>query len=428
MSSSVDPLPSNIPQPPAAGPNSVIVDPVKAQVTGQQATDPPYEFWITNTKLNVKSNDRRLNEDPKALQQFLLTHATNRPTVLVACRGTHEEWRPTRDGGDTRVVTDFSFVVDISNALLPAETYGAPVWVVGDEEPANRGRSWRQVESKPPTPAPLEAGSSSGRRRKATALERKQNLDDFQLRETGGAPPWASRSTPDANSKGFRLLLPEDRARFEHATVYYVSNFTDLNLQVPTITLADWTEEYCASRSPLKEFRFQRTVYGWDLNDMERRIKSTLRYCHTGAARKEEVKVYIKGAEVIVRPKTVLWTLLGSGYITALLSLVLIYPLILWPIKQMTSRCWKVAGSSFGFRRWQHLEDSRPGESPAQYVARAPQSGLEAKDLRVSPRGGLSRVVGQTFNQWYEANQLMFSTAASGRVINSVNNPIVVEG
>ncbi|KAG8944938.1 hypothetical protein FRC00_010343, partial [Tulasnella sp. 408] len=132
----------------------------------------------------------------RALEQFLLTHASGRPTVLIECLGTHEKQEPDGPCGDTKtvVVTDFHFAVDVSNALLPADTYGAPVWLVADEEPAKRGRYWHQIDldpNPPRTPANLEAGSLPLQRRAACHLEIKDGIDDAQRRKALGLPPWA---------------------------------------------------------------------------------------------------------------------------------------------------------------------------------------------------------------------------------------------
>ncbi|KAG8955969.1 hypothetical protein FRC04_006417 [Tulasnella sp. 424] len=389
---------------------------------GPSTNASPYSFWTTNTRKNVKTNDSRLNHDPQALQHFILTHASGRPTVLIECWGTHQVETTDREG-DKKVttVTDFHFTVDISSALLPANTYGAPVWVVADEEPAKRGKYWRQIDYDPnppqaQRPANLEAGRSPLQRRTATPLERKQGLDDTQSRRTRGLPPWTPVSAQTPNPTGARLLFPGDRLRFQNI----LSNFT-----APTKTLDEWAEEYCASRSPLKEFRFIRTVYGWNLDEVQRQVASSLASCHSGKGKKEIVKVIIKGDKVVIRPKSLLWWIFGLGFLRFWFYITLVYPIILWPIKKfLLGRCWEVAGSSFAFVRYEHLEDSRHGETVAQYIARVPQA-PQATDLIVTSRG-ISKIVGQRFTDWYLVNSHHF-TSAAGRARNTVQgNPIVV--
>ncbi|KAG8916229.1 hypothetical protein FRC01_003289 [Tulasnella sp. 417] len=389
----------------------------------------PYSFWITRKKKNVKSKESILNQNPQALQQFLLTHAYDRPTVLIKCTGSHEISSPSGTFGvsDTETVKDFDFTVDISNVLLPVDAYGAPVWVVANEEPAKRGKHWRQIDhdanSQNPLRNPADIEASQLLRRRATPLERKQGLDDAQRRRELGLPPWACVSTQTPDQTGVHLLFPVDRVRFENASFCTIEDFSDSNLPSPAKSLGEWTEEFCASRSPLKEFRFQRTVYGWNLEEAERKILSLIENCHQGDRKKTTVKIVIKGRKIVVRPNSSLWWLYENDYLKKLFYITFIYLIIMWPIKKLLlGRCWKVAGSSFAFVRYEHLEDSQPGETVAQYIARVPQS-PPAKDLKATPRG-VSIVVGQPFKNWYSANSHIISSAASGR--KKDGDPIVL--
>lgn len=381
--------------------------------------------------MSVKSGENMLNQNPEALQQFLLMHAYDRPTVLIKCKGTHEQWCSSGGFGGpaTETVTDFDFTVDISSALLPVDTYAAPVWVVADEEPAKRGRYWRQIDHNPssqnPLHVPADIEASQLLRRRATPLERKQALDDAQRRKELALPPWARVSTLTTDQTGARLLFPTDRLRFENTSFCTIEDFSDDNLPSPTKSLAEWTEEYCATRCPLKEFRFERTVYGWDLEEVERKILSLLADRHAGDRKKTSVKVIIKGRKIVVRPNTSLWWLYENDYLKALFYITFIYLIIMWPIKKfLLGRCWKVAGSSFAFIRYEHLEDSLPEETVAQYIARVPQP-PQAKDLKATSRG-ISKVVGHRFTDWYLSNSHFISSAASRREKGGERNPIVL--
>ncbi|KAG9049222.1 hypothetical protein FS837_010858 [Tulasnella sp. UAMH 9824] len=416
--------------PPKAETSGTVADAVAPNAPTSTPNISPYTSWITNRRLNVKSHDREINQDPYALQQFLLTHASGRPTVLIECKGTHEEDQGTdSDGNKTaRIVTDFHFTVDVSSALLPADTYGSPVWVVADKEPAKRGRYWRQVDYDPnpaQTPANLEAGPSLLQRREATRLERQLGLENAQRRKVLALPPWACISAQTPDPTGARLLFSGDRLRFENAAVCANQDFSDGNLAPPSKALADWAEEYCASRSPLKEFRFIRTVYGWNLSEIQRHVTSSLSSCHSGNDKKETATMIVKGTKIIVRPNNPLWWLYGLGIFRWFLYVTRIYPLIMWPIKRyLLGRCWKVAGSSFAFLRYDHLADSKPGETVAQYVARVSQT-PPANDLKVTSRG-ISKIVGQRFADWYSANGQAFSSAAIIGNKSGKRNPIVV--
>ncbi|KIO32369.1 hypothetical protein M407DRAFT_18680 [Tulasnella calospora MUT 4182] len=413
-SSLADPLTSCSPQAAsfASATNVLAPNPPAVAINGS-----PYSSWITNMRLNVKSHDKRLNQDAHALEQFLLTHATGRPTVLIECDGTHQEVKLSTRGKDKTVtVTDFHFTVDVSNALLPADTYGAPVWVVADKEPAKRGRYWHQIDYDP-NPASLEAGTSPHRRKTAPLLERMLVRDYARLRKSW-LPPW-TRLSAQSPTGGVRLLLPGDRIRFKDISA---QGYLDFDMGPPSKTLAEWTEEYCASRSPLKEFRFIRTVYGWSLDEVQQMVKRTLATCHSGDHRKETVNVIIKGRKVIVRPNNPLWWLYGLGFLRVFFYITLIYPLIMWPIKRyLLGRCWKVAGSSFAFVRYEHLEDSEPGETIAEYIARVPQAPPES-NLKVTSRG-ISSIVGQRFEDWFSANKQTIINAA---VSKAYGGPIVI--
>ncbi|KAG8920436.1 hypothetical protein FRC01_000752 [Tulasnella sp. 417] len=424
-STSYPPQPLPLPGPDPAR-NVITLNPSEPGTRGL-----PYSFRISRKKKNVKSKESILNQNPQALQQFLLTHAHDRPTVLIRCMGSHEiPYSGTALGGpSTEPVTDFDFTVDISSVLLPVDAYGAPVWVVANEEPAKRGRHWRQIDLDPSSqsalhnPADIEA--SQLLRRRATPLERKQALDDAQRRKELGLPPWACVSTQTPEKTGVHLLFRTDRVRFENASFCAIEDFSDSNLPSPTKSLAGWAEEYCASRSPLKEFRFQRTVYGWNLEEVQREILSLVERCHRGDKKKTTVKIIIKGRKIVVRPNSSLWWLYENEYLKKLFYITFIYFIFMWPInKLLLGRCWKVAGSSFAFVRYEHLEDSQPGETVAQYIARVPQP-PQAEDLKVTPRG-ISIVVGQRFRDWYSTNSQIISSAACRREKGGDRNPIVL--
>ncbi|KAG9042912.1 hypothetical protein FS837_010233 [Tulasnella sp. UAMH 9824] len=124
----------------------------------------------------------------------------------------------------------------------------------------------------------------------------------------------------------------------------------------------------------------------------------------------QTVNIIVNGTKVIVRLNNPLWWLFGLGFFKIFLYITLIYPIIMWPIeKDLLGRCWKVAESSFAFVRHKHLEDSRPGEAVAQYIARVREA-PPAKDLKVTSRG-ISKVVGQRFTDWYKINKQAFRAA-----------------
>ncbi|KAG8955963.1 hypothetical protein FRC04_006411 [Tulasnella sp. 424] len=277
----------------------------------------------------------------------------------------------------------------------------------------------KALSTKPPSIKPRALSI-----RKAAPLERKQGLEDAQCRKDLGLPPWASISAQTPDLTGARLLLPSDRLRFENASVCAVEDFSDCDLVAATKTLDDWAEEYCASWSPLKEFRFIRTVYGWDPDEVQRQVASSLAPFHYENNTKETAIIIVKGNKVVVRPRNLLWWVYGLGFFRFWFYITIVYPVILWPIKKLLlGRCWTAAGSSFAFVRYEHLEDSKPGETVAQYIARVPQA-PQAKDLKATSRG-ISKTVGQRFTDWYSVNGRHFYAAATQKSKAGQKNPTV---
>jgi hypothetical protein len=163
----------------------------------------------------------------EALYRFLLSQAEIPPAFLVHCRGTHTRSvsSSSGSGSSTETVTDFSFY--IGQRVLPQATQ----WTVGDDEPVYRGRMVR--ETRLPGSA-TEAESAVIKRFKAWSQERTAR----------GLPPWVGPRDAASREPGYRagaVLAPRE---------------TDVLKS--SWTLRQWADDYCKSRTRLKEFIYEK--------------------------------------------------------------------------------------------------------------------------------------------------------------------------
>lgn len=224
----------------------------------------PYqaEYDVTSSG-DIFSHDRHLNEDGEhlyyvsfprgshpisypgeALYQFLRTHATVPPNLILKCRGTHAETRirhvtrtETHNGRTTtrtepetytETVVDFDFSIDISQhlRLLP------PVyWTVPDDEPAYRGGTRREV---------LTDVISGVRRVPRRVLKAGKVWRANRAR--WGLPPWLNQMNGGPIA---RRAAPAD----------------ELLPMRSELSLRQWADMYCASHKSMKEFKFHKVRY-----------------------------------------------------------------------------------------------------------------------------------------------------------------------
>lgn len=350
------------------------------------------------------------------------------PRVIVHCRGTHEEESTDSDGRTTTTdVPDFDFDVDITSALIQTPQ-DVCLWTVPDGEPAYRGKLWRQVDDVL-SPQSDRLGNPRSppqiRRRIATSVERIQANIDTKRREDFALPPWASLPSQISEGTAGRLLNPADRIHLQNACHCAVDDYSDNLLLPASKTIANFAEEFCASWRPLREFRFQRTVYGWDFDDIEGRVRGILGRYLSGPNPKSSATVRLDVVEVVVRPKNILWTLLSNRILMFFLWITFIYPILVWPIRKfILGGTWKVAGSSFAFVKYVHMEDSYPGETTAAYAARDTCSHALA-DLKVTTRG-VSALQGQRFSEWIRSRGPQIGLVAGERRRTGQRNPLVL--
>lgn len=305
----------------------------------------PYEAsYFTSSDGALISHDPHLNEDGEALYRFLLSQASIPPTLVLHCRGSHDEThtrfvthhhndnrRETETEQYTEKVVDFDFKIDVGQHIIAGPTH----WSVADSTPAYRGRMFYEVE----------VGND---RRKATRAERKaaRSWDDECSRR--GFPPWISSSYT---------------WRQEQPSVMH----TDSVLQ-SSWTLRRWADDYCSSSKYLKEFDYHKVVYGWNfdaiVNAAHSLIKSTY---YTG-----DIYVGFETSHslVSIRSENRLSRMLSNGWIKFFLIVTFIYP-FLWLFKHFHARgggIWQVCGGAYALKRimqtTEQPTDVKHAESP----------------------------------------------------------------
>jgi len=132
-------------------------------------------------------------------------------------------------------------------------------------------RKWAKI---PPSPLVQITGTHSQTVKKGdktetetvTDFDIKLNLGPCLLNGPGGiGSSWMERRTAANNEKTYRGSCLKKRAPGPHSDV-------EVNDWKPS--LREWCHRYCASHSPLKTFRFTRTVTGLDEEQLRRRILS----------------------------------------------------------------------------------------------------------------------------------------------------------
>ena len=372
----------------------------------------------------------------EALYRFVLDHASETPSLLLKCKGTHTEWRTrqvtryedgrnvSRTETSSETIVDFDFTIDISSAVLP-EPLGAPIWIVGDKDAAYRGRRSLEIDSTPKIvidgdhshPIDMEPGIGPfGRprtwRRRATVTE--QNASDAwaQRRSGFGYAPWVFIR---GQIRGLEATIQSEEARVrminasrtvsEHGDI-----FDDSDIRLSTRNLRDWADEYCESRRILKEFEFKKVLYGWNMAALRQAVETTIRG-NSVHYDQPAIDFILQGDTIAVKADNKLSRMLSKTWVLVLLWITLIYPLVIWPFSKFNSRGagkWKVAGSAFGLTKWVHQGDSHPGETPEDYLRRtsgSPRSATGNAFLKATPRG-ISRLEGiregEWFSQWEE--------------------------
>ncbi|KAK0208237.1 hypothetical protein DFS33DRAFT_1411054 [Desarmillaria ectypa] len=351
--------------------------------------EPPPEFapyyaeYSDTGNGNIVSHDPHLNSDGmhlllravmvlliflgEALYRFLLSQASTPPSLSLHCRGTHSETRQrhvTHVGHGGRVemrfesynetVVDFDFYISLDQLILPEPTH----WSVADSDPAYRGRMFKEIDL-------------SGKR-KAKWKERRTFRSWIKDRDARGLPPWISS-----------IQATNAYPTLEDSVVLRSSK-----------TLRAWADEYCASPKYLKEFVYVKSIYGWNLRNLESAIRSIIKTSlYTGTL---EVNFETSGKQVYVRPDNRLSRTLSNKWLKFLSIILFIFPFI-WLFKRFHSKGggrWEVCGGAYALKRWQPL-NSEP-EHPVDAKSSVARDAVIVR----SRDGQTKKLVGSREGEW----------------------------
>lgn len=374
----------------------------------------PYEaeYFVSGSDGDIVSHDRHLNEDGEALYRFLLSHSLTPPTVRVHLRGTHTESRTRsvssrdKDGHYhmveehyTEEVTDFDFDIDVGQHIASRPVH----WSLPDEEPAYRGGMVKEVDvpsERLISGIALEGGSPLARR-KAAKRDIKAAAACQKEKRARGLPPWAAIDEgTDATHTG---LLAHQSSVLKSSK-----------------TLREWADEYCATDKLLKEFTYEKVVYGWHLANLEAAISAAIKSTYyTG---RFAVEFRTTNAKITVRPDNRLSRTLSNKWLKFILFVLLLYPFI-WLYKRFGRRGggrWEVCGGAYALKTWQLA--GTHGEQPPPFPP-PPFSGAAAiihDDRIMQTPMGIARLVGLREGEWFQEWEGTIRRAVTNRLKSSV--------
>ncbi|KAF6766061.1 hypothetical protein DFP72DRAFT_985233 [Ephemerocybe angulata] len=287
----------------------------------------PYQaeyFEVGNE--DICSHDPHLNSDGEALYRFILARAQRPPFMRVHIGGTHTEHKTrwvTRTNHDGRsrqeletyseTVTDFSFCVDIKPVIY-----------------TTRGKMVKEIEAVT--------------KRAAKRKEKKARSRWVEEVSAKGLPPWCEERDLGRGS-GSSNPWVESLAEIEKSPLR------------SSKTLRQWADEYCASPKRLKEFVYVQELYGWNMEQIESAIRSTI--LATPYNGDLEIHFTKHRSKIYIRPDNGLSRMLSNKWLYFLSIIFLIFPFI-WLFKRFHSRGggrWEVCGGAYPLKRWVPLED-----------------------------------------------------------------------
>ncbi|KZT30564.1 hypothetical protein NEOLEDRAFT_1144182 [Neolentinus lepideus HHB14362 ss-1] len=398
------------PDAPTAGP-SVIIDapPSFEETVGHVALnidetsvpeggeEPPPDFtpyeaeFVLSGSDTVISHDGHLNQDGEALYRFLLSQASKPPTYLLHCQGTHQETRTrwvhhtnqqgqteSRTETDTVTVTDFDFYIDIGRNIVSGPVH----WSVGDNEPAYRGKMIKELDF------PHERCKATRAEKKFTDLWQKE-------RTNKGLPPW---------------IGPEWRDRAG------VDALREGRVLKSSKTLRQWADEYCASPKYLKEFQYQKIVYGWNIQALTSAIRAAIVSTHYRGTLKIDFET--TADKIFIRPDNKLSRILSKGWVKFVLIITLIYFPFVWLFKRFHSRGggrWVVCGGAYALKCYQTSPGDNPGLGGGELQLSTNKAGMTPDFVRQTD-GGILKLVGAREGEWFREWEGTIRSAVTSRL------------
>ncbi|KAF8321144.1 hypothetical protein DL93DRAFT_2052137 [Clavulina sp. PMI_390] len=325
-------------------------------------SDAPPEFskwdaqYSLTSKGDIYSHDPHLNEDGEALYRFILEHL-EAPNFKLHCRGTHKEVRlrvshhhhhdmHAHSGGHEVTITDFDFYIDLT-PLLAAQR--AEIWTADPSVPAYRGSMYREYS--------VSAQRTQSPFRSAASAETKRAKQFKEWVTMKGLPPWTPMSAFIAAEGGGAVQATSDQGSRD-----------ELKRDV-----REWADDYCASRKILKDFKFQKVVYGWDLGALKTSpILSPFLPTSTSSPGQDiSITFETTASRINIRPDHPLSRALSHTWVVIILWMTLIYPFLwLWRrYDSMGGGRWEICGAAWALKSTPSTGTSTgaQGESEGKY-------------------------------------------------------------
>jgi len=263
-------------------------------------------------------------------------------------KGSHEERH-------TETITDFSFSIDLSDVF----TEDPILYTVKDDVPAFRGAMRMAVESGGTVPIERRAlvsgtvqsvqeNAIEAGRRGECSLNMFIDITDH-LPLVVGRPPW--------------LISGDLTSSFDEAAM-------GATPQASSRTFEEWLEDYVQSKRVVKEFKFAKEVFAWDLNSLTTSIEQLIR--STGYRSTIRVQFQTSPKKVHVYSPNVISKIFSSYLLIFLTTVILIFP-FLWMWRRWWPGAggrWEVSGAAFRLKRWELLRGTYPGETEQAALGR----------------------------------------------------------
>ncbi|KIM26486.1 hypothetical protein M408DRAFT_313576 [Serendipita vermifera MAFF 305830] len=342
----------------------------------------------------IVSTDPILSRDAKALEGFLRLYGTTRPVFFAHIIGTHEE-RHTRSVSDGRggsrtetyyvTVIDFAFCIDLSDVFVNDE--GPVLYTLRDDVPAYRGGMAMATETG--GARPIE---------QRTPVEKDVQSAQKRAREVGrqvGRPPW--------------LAMAENQVYEDEALIGGTPLASSRSFQ-------EWLEDYVHSRRVVKEFKFSKEVYAWDLEALKVSLEQLVR--STGYSATLRIGFKATPESVHIYSPNIVSKIFSSYFLIFITTVTLIFP-FLWMWRRWWPEAggkWQVCGAAFRLKRWELVPRTGPGETEQGAMERlGGPAGVGGHRLRAG-REGVYVLKGVHEADWFRSWEQTIRNAVFTRV------------
>jgi len=267
-------------------------------------------------------------------------------------------------------------------------------WSVEDDEPAYRGLMVREFEG------------SAGTGRQVAKGQKLKSYKEWEKKRSGlGLPPWV-------------------REEDTHITDGSTAPLDGLK---SSKTIRQWADEYCASPKYLKEFLYEKVLYGWDMDQIESAIRSKIESSpYDGTI---EIDFTLYRSEVYIRADNAVSRMLSRKWFKALSTILLVFPFI-WLFKRFHSRGagrWEVCGGAYPLKQWVPLDpgeeidsDQLPPYDPSSASKKTKKSHTTRQSSRyIQTPTGPKKLLGTTEGEWFKSWEGAIARAVINRYQSS---------